>query len=259
MNNRATAAGIYNYLLGGKAWSEADRSAAEQVLAVSEESRVVAQRNRTFLVNAVRYLARHGITQFLDIGSGLPDETNVHQIAQAIHPETRTVYVDSDPAVLPLAQEMIGADPNTAYVQGDLTVPREILRTREVQGLIDFTRPLGLLIVSVLHHVPDQDDPYGVVADLVDELPDSSYLVISHSSLDLDTLDPKVRDSIIASNATMRVPVTFRNRKQVARFFEGTELIDPGLVYIEQWEPGQAGSREPIPLDMLAGVALIRR
>ncbi|GAA0386398.1 SAM-dependent methyltransferase [Microbispora corallina] len=256
METRATAAGIYNYLLGGDAWSAADRAAADRVLAVSAESRVVARRNRDFLVNAVRYVAGQGVRQFLDLGSGLPDGTNVHQIAQAVQPGARTVYVDNDAQVLPHARRLIEGDPDTAYVHADLREPAAVLGHPDTRRLLDLSRPVALLIVSVLHHVPDEDDPYGAVAALVGALALGSHLVVSHSSLDLDALDPEVRERVVASNATMRVPVTFRGADEVGRFFSGTRLVEPGLVYVEQWAPGRALPREPIPLDMLAGVGV---
>ncbi|MEU8195292.1 SAM-dependent methyltransferase [Microbispora amethystogenes] len=257
-HTRPTGAGIYSYMLGSPdGWTEADRVAADRVLAASPEAVNVARRNRTFLMDAVQYCTSRGIDQFLDIGSGMPDATNVHQVAQADIPTARTVYVDNDPYVQQQAAALIVGDPHTAYVQGDLRAPQHIIKHPDTARLIDWSRPVAVLLVTVLHYIGDGDDPYGIVEDLVEVMAPGSVLVISHTSIDLDGLDPAVRQRIETSQAEMATPIILRNHAQIERFFTCTDLIPPGLVYVEQWKPdGTTGPRDPIVFDLVAGVAV---
>jgi hypothetical protein len=176
---------IYDYLLGGKDHYPADRQAAEAVLAVAPQAREGARENRAFLQRAVRYLAEAGVRQFLDIGTGLPTQGNVHQVAQAVMPEARVVYVDHDPVVHTHANALLtNNSPTTVAVIGDLREPEAILDHPEVRRLLDFTRPIAVLLVAVLHFIRDAEDPAGIVTRLRDAMAPGSYLVVSHATGD---------------------------------------------------------------------------
>jgi hypothetical protein len=237
----AHQARMYNYLLGGKDHYTADREAMEAVLKVHPEAAFSARANRAFLGRAVRYLAAEaGIRQFLDIGTGIPTAGNTHEIAQAIAPESRVVYVDYDPIVLAHARALLDSSQAgaTAYIDADLRDTGTILT--QAAGLLDFTRPVAVTLVAILHVIPDADDPHAVVAAIMDAMPSGSYLALSHGGLDL--LDRETLDAFkgIGAGKKMRQQIAPRSREEVARFFEGTDLVEPGLVRVEEWRPGSA-------------------
>ena len=228
---------VYDYLLGGKDNFAADRAAAEAGLRANPNSRIPPRENRAFLGRAVRYLAAEaGISQFLDIGTGLPTSPNVHEIAQGTEPRARIVYVDNDPIVLTQARALLTTGPQgrTAYIDADLRDIDAILGSAELQRTLDLSKPVGLLLIAVMHFIPDEDDPWALAARLLAALPSGSYLALSHLTGDFD---PAAWAGVVAvyrrSGVTMRV----RPKPDVERFFAGLDLIDPGVVSLPQWRP----------------------
>jgi S-adenosyl methyltransferase len=239
----ANQARMYDYLLGGKDNYAADRAATEALLKIYPEMALAARSNRAFLGRAVRYLAGEaGMRQFLDIGTGIPTAGNTHQVAQEIAPESRVVYVDYDPIVLSHARALLTSHPAgaTNYIHADVRDTAAILT--QARELLDFTRPVAVMLLAILHVIPDADDPHGIVAALMDALPSGSYLVISHPASDL--LSREARDGLEdLSDRIMQQKVTSRSREQMARFFAGLDLVAPGLVRIGEWrqDPDPAG------------------
>jgi SAM-dependent methyltransferase len=233
----AHPARMYDYYLGGKDNFPADREAAEQALAASPAVRDMARQNRAFLQRVVRFLAREaGIRQFLDIGTGLPTQGNVHEIAQAIAPDARVVYVDNDPIVVVHSDALL-AGHNTTAMQADLREPDAILERPEVREAIDFDQPVAILVVAVLHFIQDAEDPVGIVARLRNAMAPGSYLAISHGTTDLPKADPKVAARVVSAYRRTSAPVVLRTCAQIERFLDGFELVDPGLVQIQCWRP----------------------
>jgi len=245
---------IYDYYLGGKDNFPADRVVAEQILAIAPESRVNAQANRAFLRRAVRFLAREaGIRQFLDIGAGLPTEGNVHEVAHAVAPAARVVYVDNDPIVLTHARALLAAD-NATIVQGDLRDPGGILEHPVVREALSFDQPVGLLLVAILHLIGDEDDPAGIVAQLRDALPPGSYVVLSHATADFDPERAVEAIKVYKAGTVTLVP---RSRAQIERYFAGFELVDPGLVPLPQWRPDTATAPPTHQVPIYGGVGTL--
>jgi trans-aconitate methyltransferase len=243
---------IYDYLLGGKDNYPADREVAEQVVAIAPVTRDVVRDNRAFLRRAVRFLAKEaGIRQFIDLGSGLPTHGNVHEIAQAVAPDARVVYVDNDPMVVTHSRALL-ADDRTIAIQADLRDPDAILRHPEVRAFIDFQRPLALLAMAILHFIPDDQDPQGIVARFRDALPAGSYLAISHSTRDIPARPDMTAEQMTEMGKKVErlyqlttTSIVTRTRAQVERFFDGFELVDPGLVEIQVWRPDDQRSMLP--------------
>jgi len=233
----AHQARIYDYLLGGKDNFAADRAAVEAGLAIWPEMALAARANRAFLGRVVRYLAREtGIRQFLDLGAGIPTAGNTHQVAQEIAPESRVVYVDYDPVVLAHARALMISHPAgaTDYIHADIRDTPAVLA--QASDLLDVTRPVAVMMLTILHVMPDSDDPYGIVARVMGALPSGSCLAISHMSSDL--LDPETQDGLVGTGKRMSLQqLSARDRAQVARFFAGLDLVEPGLVPVEQWRP----------------------
>ncbi|MCT9935362.1 SAM-dependent methyltransferase [Planotetraspora sp. A-T 1434] len=249
------AARMYNYYLGGKDNFPVDREAAERVLAVAPEARELARQNRAFMRRAVRYLvAEAGIRQFLDIGTGLPTEGNVHEVAAEVDPGTRVAYVDNDPVVLAHARALLSSTTNTLAVPGDLRQPQDILDDSELRSLIDFTEPVGILLVAVLHFLTDSDKPAELIARLRDAVPPGSYLVLSHVTAEDHTAAAQKGAAVYRrANAS----ITLRTRTQITEMFEGFEVLDPGVVRLDEWHPDHeasiAGGRD-LPTWFLCGV-----
>jgi hypothetical protein len=237
---------VYDYLLGGKDNYAADRAAATATLKVWPEFGFAARANRAFLGRVIRYLAAAaGIRQFLDIGTGIPTAGNTHQVAQAIAPESRVVYVDYDPVVLAHARALLNSSEAgaTEYIDADLRDTGTILA--EAAQLLDFTQPVAVTLVAILHAIPDSDDPHAIVARLTGAVPPGSYLAVSHGGSDL--LNREARDGFDDVMGRMvQQQFTLRSREQVAGFFAGTDLVEPGLVPIEEWraEPGTGDTRK---------------
>jgi hypothetical protein len=227
----------YDYLLGGKDNYAADRAGAEAWLRLDPGMAFTARANRAFLGRAVRHLtASAGIRQFLDLGSGIPAAGNTHEIAQAIAPESRVVYVDYDPVVLAHSRALLTSTEEgaTEYVDADLRDTGAILA--RAGQLLDFTQPVAILLISIMHAIDDADDPHAIVARLLDAVPPGSYLALSHVGLELYPAETRQALAGIADRLAQQ-RFTWRSREQVTRFFDGTALIDPGLVRVEEWRP----------------------
>ena len=236
---KAYPARRYDYWLGGKDNFAADRRSGDAVEEVVPTIRLSIIENRRFLQRAVRFLVEAGIGQFLDIGSGMPTDANTHEVAQAIAPQSRVVYVDNDPVVVSHARALLRSSPQgrTEYVEADLRAPQDILQAPQLRATLDMGRPVGLLLLAVLHFVPDADDPYGLVAQLVAAMPPGSYLVMSHGTY--DPLPPEMIARCEEVNAVIDAPWRPRSREEFARFFDGMELVDPGIVSIGSWRPAK--------------------
>ncbi|HET6214601.1 MAG TPA: SAM-dependent methyltransferase [Micromonosporaceae bacterium] len=252
--DRPSAARIYDYLLGGSYNFAVDREIAEQLLAVDPRIRTAAQANRAFLRRAVRHLAGAGVRQFLDLGSGIPTVGNVHEVAQRAAPDAKVVYVDIDPMAVAHSREIIGADPHVAILQADVRDPGSILTDPAVRDLIDFTAPIAILLVALLHFIPDSDRPAEFIAEYRDAVPSGSYLVIAQVA----RVDQTTAAQEEAKRAyTRAVPVTLRKRDELRVLFAGFDLIEPGLVEAAQWRPESADAVELIDLvPQLAGVGV---
>jgi len=250
----AHPARIYNYWLGGKDNYAADREAAEQAIAANPGIVTDVRANRAFLARAVRYLAADcGIRQFLDIGTGLPTASNTHEVAQAAAPDARVVYVDNDPIVLSHARALLASTPEgaTAYLDADLRDISVILDA--AAQTLDFGRPIALMLLIILHLVPDVDDPYGIVAALVRALPAGSYLVLAHPASDIRAA--KMAEMTRRVNQRLSGPAaTMRDRAAITRFFDGLDLVEPGVVQPQQWRP-EPGALSPPQVTAWCGVA----
>jgi hypothetical protein len=231
--SRPSVARMYDHYLGGKDNYVVDRDAADQMMVAVPESREMVQANRAFLVRAVHHLAAEmGIRQFLDIGSGLPTQQNVHEVAQAVSPDSRVVYVDHDPHAVVHGRALLATGENTAFVHGDLLQPDKILEDPKVLELIDFDEPVAVLIVAILHFVSDEDDPGGILERLHETMAPGSYLVVSHV---LDDPRPHAIGKILtASGAPPWYP---RPQEEVVRFFDGFDLVEPGVAVLPRWRP----------------------
>lgn len=232
--DRPSAARTYDYLLGGSHNFAIDRQAAEQTLALMPDMAIHIQANRAFLYRTVRYLSELGVRQFLDIGSGVPTVGNVHEVAQRVDPSARVVYVDIDPVAVAHSRAILAGNDQATVVQEDLRQPEAILDHPEVRATLDFDQPIALLMLAILHAVSDQDDPHRLVERLTEAFVTGSYLAISHATA--DSL-PEVWDKLVAMSARGGYPLTLRDRAEVARFFTGFTLVEPGLVWSPQWRP----------------------
>ena len=246
----AHPARIYDYWLGGKDHFPADRVAGEQTIAAYPEIRASARANRAFLARAVRYLAaEEGIRQFLDIGTGLPTANNTHEVAQAVAPTSRIVYVDNDPLVLAHARALLTSAPEgrTAYIHADLRDPEGILSSPVVRETLDFSQPVALMLVAILHFVPDESGPAKILETLTGALPPGSYLAASHLVTD------HTRGSATAGQAAMREAGIAMQRRESREFaalaFSGFELVPPGVVLVSEWRP-EAGGPRPVPAEV---------
>ncbi|MFF6860595.1 SAM-dependent methyltransferase [Streptomyces sp. ESR1.13] len=233
---------VYDWLLGGKDNYPVDQQVGETL---PEEARGNAARNRAFMHRAAAWLAKDGVDQFLDIGTGIPTEPNLHQIVQALRPEARIVYVDNDPIVLRHAEALLTSRPEgaTDFLLADVRQPETILeRAREV---LDFDRPIALSLIALLHFLPDDEDPYRLVRTLVEALPSGSSLILSHGTADQH---PELQQETEAAYKKGAIPLRMRTRSEVEPFFAGLELVDPGLVFATEWY-----REEPAPVQERSG------
>ena len=243
---------IYDYWLGGKDNFAADREAAEKILTIVPEARVAARANRDFMGRAVRFLVRAGVRQFIDLGTGLPTQDNVHEVANRIDPGTRVVYVDNDPVVVVHGQAVLHAVDTATIVEADARFPDKILGHSDVRALIDFDEPVAVLLLATLHFVTEAEDPYGIIARLREVMAPDSYLVVSHVTADPR---PHAEDAVTAVYRQATAPMVPRTREQVQRFFDGFELVQPGVVYVPEWHPDWEGEHvDPETTFMLGGV-----
>jgi hypothetical protein len=229
----AHPARVYDYWLGGTDNFPADREAAERVLAVTPGLRFRVRANRAFLARAVRYLAGEaGIRQFLDIGTGIPSANNTHEVAQATAPDSRVVYVDNDPIVLAHARDLLTSTDQgaTAYIQADLRDTQAIIDG--AARTLDLSQPVAIMLLGILHLIQDSEDPYGIVARLLDAVPAGSYLAISHPASDIQAGQAEAQRRY---NERVSTPQTLRTHAEVCRFFDGLSLVPPGIVYVHTW------------------------
>ncbi|MFJ9898528.1 SAM-dependent methyltransferase [Streptomyces sp. NPDC091280] len=243
---------MYDYFLGGKDNYPVDRDAAEQFIKAAPEVREGVRANRRFMHRAVRHVVeKGGVRQILDIGTGLPTEPNVHQIAHAIAPDTRIVYVDNDPIVSTHSMALMeGTD--TSVILADLRDPRAILDHPEVRKAIDFGRPVAVLLVAVVHFLADDTDAHGIVATLRDALPAGSYLVLSHATGDVHE-DHREEAASVYNRAT--ATLNLRTHAQVLDFFGDFTLVEPGLVRVTHWRPETPPTPDAPPIGIYGGVA----
>jgi SAM-dependent methyltransferase len=248
--SRPHSARMYDYFLGGKDNFAVDRETAEIALRSMPWARVGARENRMFLARAVRYLAGEaGIRQFLDIGTGLPTASNVHEVAQKIAPESRVVYADNDPIVLAHAQALLTSSPagRTAYIHADLREPEKILANTVVRQTLDFSQPVALMLVAILHFIGDEDDPGAIVATLLAALPPGSYLVASHVTPEHD---PEGVHGLERAYRSGGVTAQARTASDFGRMvFSGLELVPPGVVLVSEWRP-EGNSPRPKPAEV---------
>ena len=229
---------MYDFMLGGKDNYASDRHAVGKLVEMAPQAPLRARLNRAFLGRAVRYAAGQGVRQFLDVGAGLPTQENVHQVAQAVAPDARTVYVDNDPIVLAHARALLSTDSLTAVVAGDVRNPAGILGDPQTRSLLDFTQPVCILLVAILHFVPDSDHPADIVAAFRDAVAPGSYLIVSHATMDGAPPQEAARTGdaeAVYNQAT--APLIMRGTGQVSRLLDGFSLIEPGLVHITAWRP----------------------
>ena len=245
----------YNYFLGGKDNFQADRESGDAIARFFPTIRVAALENRSFLSRAVDFLVREaGVRQFLDIGTGIPTANNTHEVAQGLAPDARVVYVDNDPIVLVHARALLTSTPDgrTAYIDADLRRPEQILQDPELRTTLDMSQPVALMLIAVLHFITDRDDPLGIVRTLVDALPSGSYVAITNVTTDF--MPAHIKAEAESSQATARYgDIRFRTLDEVARFFEGLELVEPGVVSITDWR----AEHEPAPRPTAADVSVL--
>jgi hypothetical protein len=231
------SARIYDYFLGGKDNYPADRMAAEQILRSGPNTRISAQANRAFLHRVTRHLAGTvGIRQFLDIGTGIPTSPNLHELAQGIAPDAKVVYVDHDPIVLAHARALLVSKPEgkTAYLHADLREPEKILTSPTLLETLDLSEPIALSVIAIFHFVPDTDDPLGLVRQYLDALPSGSHLAITHVTPDFAPEEARQVTEIYRARG---IPLQARTRAEVHRFFDGLELLEPGIQVVHRWRP----------------------
>jgi hypothetical protein len=238
------AARVYDFYLGGKDHFAADRETGQALMRVMPTIRAAARENRAFLGRAVRFLvAEAGIRQFLDIGTGLPSANNVHEVAQGLVPSCRVVYVDNDPIVLAHARALLtsSAEGKTAYIHADLREPEKILADPVTTATLDFTQPIALMLVAILHFLTDADGPHRIVDTLLDALPSGSYLVASHVTPEHD---PVGVGGLERTYQASGLPAQTRIADDFADLaFRGLEMVDPGLVLVSEWRPEDDGPR----------------
>ncbi|WP_433714500.1 SAM-dependent methyltransferase [Nocardia sp. CA-084685] len=254
--NQPHTARMYDYYLGGKDHYSADEQAAEQVVSIWPGVREAAQQNRAFIHRVTRFLAGAGIRQFLDVGTGIPTEPNLHQVAQQVAPDARVVYVDNDPIVLVHARALMVSSPEgrTNYISADVTTPEKILNAPGLRETLDLSQPVALSLNALMHFIPDELDPYGIVDTLMNELVPGSYLVMTHVTPDFD---PTAIGTVVDIYRRSGLPCQVRSRDEFMRFFQGLELVDPGVAVPHRWRPD--GVEPPKKMDAqvsaYAGVA----
>ncbi|MCT9930735.1 SAM-dependent methyltransferase [Planotetraspora sp. A-T 1434] len=229
-----SSARVYDYLLGGKDNYAVDRKVAEKLLSVAPDTRSVARANRAFLARAVRFLAAQGIRQFIDLGTGIPTPPSVHELAREADPSARVVYVDNDPVVKVHNDALLATDEGVITVEADVRRPEVILADPRLRALIDFSAPVGVLFLTVLHFVTDEEDARGIVARWREEMTSGSYVVISNMTAGSD---PEALRNLRAMTANTPAHSTFRTHDELMRFFDGFELVEPGLLPVQEWRP----------------------
>jgi hypothetical protein len=256
--NVVSPARIYDYWLGGKDNFPVDRAAGDAVLEVFPGIRPGVRANRALLGRMVRYLAGEaGVRQFLDIGTGLPTADNTHEVAQRVAPDARVVYVDNDPIVLAHARALLQSSPQgaTKYVDADLRDPDKLLEG--AASILDFDQPIAITLLMILMLIPDAEDPYGTVRRLMNAVPSGSYLAISHPAGDVDS--GEIAAAYERLRGLMGEPPVLRSHGDIARFFEGLDLVDPGLVQLHRWRPDPADAESVLNYDVPAYAGVARK
>jgi hypothetical protein len=254
---RANVARIYDYLLGGSHNFLADQDVGRAIVAVEPNARAIGRANREFLGRAVRFLTAAGVRQFLDIGSGIPTQGNVHEVAQQADPGARVAYVDTDSVAIAHSKAILRGNPSASIIEADLRQPEKILSHPTTQELIDFSQPVGLLLVAVLHFISDAEDPWRIVATLRDALPARSYLVLCHGT---DEGKPDVAQAAEkVYNRGASAELHMRPRPDIMRFFDGFDLVDPGLVPIPRWRPDSPADAPSPPGTFWGGLVGVAR
>ncbi|MFJ4969906.1 SAM-dependent methyltransferase [Streptomyces sp. NPDC088755] len=228
---------MYDFYLGGSHNFEVDREAARKAMEFLPGLPKIMQANRAFMRRAVRYAIDAGIDQFLDIGSGIPTFGNVHEVAQAADPRAKVAYVDHDPVAVAHSQAVLEGNDGAVIAAADLRRPKEILASPEVTGLLDLDRPVALLLVAVLHFIEDADDPRSAVAELREALAPGSLIVLTHASYEGIPLSREEADGTVGVYRNIRNPLIMRTREEIGAFFEGYEMVEPGLVSMPEWRP----------------------
>jgi hypothetical protein len=235
--NSAHSARIYDYIIGGKDYYPADKEAGDAMSREWPAMPVHMRANRDFMHRAVRFLAQEaGIRQFLDIGTGIPTSPNLHEIAQAAAPDSRVVYVDNDPIVLTLSQGLLASAPTgrTAYVEADMRDPAAILAAPELSDTLDLSRPVALTVIAIVHFVLDEDDAVGIVRRLLEPLPSGSYLAMSIGTADFA---PEEVGRVAREYGKRDMPMRLRTMPEAEEFFEGLDLVEPGIAQVHKWRP----------------------
>jgi hypothetical protein len=241
----AHPARVYDYLLGGKDNFAADRALGDALATAMPAAREMVRANRAFLRRAVRYLVTEaGIRQFLDVGTGIPTAGNTHEVAQAIAPESRIVYVDNDPIVLAHARALMNSDPAgvTAFIQADLHDPDKILDDPALRRTLDLGEPVALMLIAIMMYIRNDENPQGLVSTLMDALPSGSYLALTHPTADFNP--EEVADGVVATEQA-GISFTARSQAQVAALFDGLELVNPGVVGVVAWHPDGGAPENP--------------
>jgi SAM-dependent methyltransferase len=246
---------IYDYYLGGSHNFEVDREAARKAMEFMPGLPKIMQANRAFMRRTVNYAVSEGVTQFLDIGSGIPTFGNVHEVAQKASAESRVVYVDHDPVAVSHSRAVLDGNEQAVVVSADLRKPQQILDSPETTGLLDLERPVALLLVAVLHFLEDEDDPQSAVAELRDALAPGSLVIVTHASYEGIPVPKEQAGGAVDVYQNIRNPLVMRSREEIARFFEGYEMIEPGLVSMPLWRPDTPAEQEdPYAFAGFAGV-----
>jgi len=248
---KPNVARLYDYFLGGHHNFAADRELGRKLLKAEPNARLIVAENRAFLRRAVRFLIASGVRQFLDLGSGIPTQENVHEIAQRADPEARVIYVDNDPVAVAHSKQILGQNPRVAVIREDLRDPEAILARPEVGRLLDLSQPVGLLMITVLHFVPDSDDPVGLVGKLTRCLAPGSYLTISHATHESA---PGTVAAIADMYKSTTAPAHARAAAEILPFFSGFDLVEPGLVFLPLWRPDGRVPEHPEKFWFYAGV-----
>jgi S-adenosyl methyltransferase len=254
---RPSVARIYDYLLYGKDNFAVDRAAAEKLMESRLDPRRLSLANRAFLRRAVGFLARQGIAQYLDLGSGLPTSPSVHEVARDTIPDARVVYVDHDPIVVAHNDALLATRDGVITIRGDIHDPDSILAHEALAGCLDFSQPVAMLVLSVLHFISHEEDAPGIIAKFRERLAPGSYLAISVGTS--DGADPNMLAEATQTYAGARMPFTLRSRAQILDLFDGFDLVEPGLVSLPEWRPEFNTDRTPLMGPTVCAVAQLRK
>lgn len=247
----ASVARVYDYMLGGKDNFAVDRQLGDELMTAFPDAAWIARQNRSFIGRAVTYCAEQGLTQYLDVGSGLPTMENVHEVARRLHPEAAVVYVDNDATALSHANALLATSDGVVAMYGDVREPGKILTDVREQGLLDLTKPVVVLLAAIFHFLTDDEDPIGIVRTFREAMPPGSYLILTTAHH-----DAKPEESARASRMYRRAssPMVTRSKHDIAAFFEGFELVEPGLACTSQWRSPEPPEYDD-PADLYGGIA----